>query len=134
MPGPERNCCRWSIRNCDSSPARRWRGSGRGIRSRRPLRAKRGGGAEHCDVEAIETAAPEGRADELLRVHEVLDQLAAEDPQKAELVNLRFFAGLTLIEAATVLGLSERTAKRHWAYARAWLFDALQQNGNGGVE
>jgi RNA polymerase sigma factor (TIGR02999 family) len=98
---------------------------------RRRLRAKRGGGAEHCQVDEIEIAVPEGRADELLRVHDVLDRLAAEDPQKADLVKLRFFAGLTLAEAAAVLGLSERTAKRHWAYARAWLFDALQPDGEG---
>ena len=97
-------------------------------RARRKGRDKRGAGAEHVDVDAIEIAAPTGNADELLRVHEVLDLFAAEDPQKAELVKLRFFVGLSLAEAGAVLGLPERTAKRHWAYARAWLFDAISRD------
>ena len=63
-------------------------------------------------------------------MHEVLDRLAAEDAQKAELVKLRFFVGLSLVEAGAVLGLPERTAKRHWAYARAWLFDAIRLDEN----
>ena len=96
--------------------------------ARRKLREKRGSGAEHCDVDEVEIAAPAGGGDELLRVHEVLDRLAAEDAQKAELVKLRFFVGLSLLEAGAVLGLPERTAKRHWAYARAWLFDAIRQD------
>jgi RNA polymerase sigma factor (TIGR02999 family) len=96
-------------------------------RARRKGRDKRGAGAEHLDVEEIEIAAPAGDSDELIRVHEVLDRLAVEDPQKAELVKLRFFVGLSLPEAGAVLGLPERTAKRHWAYARAWLFDAIQR-------
>ena len=96
--------------------------------ARRKLREKRGAGVEHGDVDEIEIAAPAGGGDELLRVHEVLDRFAAEDAQKAELVKLRFFVGLSLAEAGTVLGLPERTAKRHWAYARAWLFDAIRQD------
>ena len=98
--------------------------------ARRKLREKRGSGAEHCDVDEVEIAAPAGSGDELLRVHEVLDRLAAEDAQKAELVKLRFFVGLSLAEAGAVLGLPERTAKRHWAYARAWLFDAIRRDEN----
>jgi len=66
--------------------------------------------------------------DQLLAVHEALDQLAAHDAVKAELVKLRFFAGLTLEEAARVLNLSAPTAKRHWAYARAWLYRAMNRN------
>ena len=58
----------------------------------------------------------------LLRVHEALDRLAAEDKVKAEVVKLRFFVGLSDREVAEVLGLSERTVERHWAYAKAWLF------------
>lgn len=95
-------------------------------RARRKRREKRGGGAGHVDVDELEIAAPDGGSDELLRVHDVLDRLAEEDPQKAELVKLRYFVGLSLAEAGAVLGLSERTAKRHWAYARAWIFDAIQ--------
>jgi DNA-directed RNA polymerase specialized sigma24 family protein len=61
----------------------------------------------------------------LLAVHDALEQLAAHDALKAELVKLRFFAGLTLEEAARVLEISDATAKRHWAYARAWLYRRL---------
>ena len=103
-------------------------------RARRKLREKRGAGAEHVDVDDLEIAAPTENADELLRVHEVLDQLAAEDPQKAELVKLRFFVGLPLAEAGAVLGLPERTAKRHWAYARVWLFDAIRRDEADGAK
>jgi RNA polymerase sigma factor (TIGR02999 family) len=99
--------------------------------ARRKGRDKRGAGAAHVDVDGIEIAAPAvAGGDDLLQLHEVLDSFAAEDPQKAELVKLRFFAGLSLEEAGAVLGLSERTAKRHWAYARAWLFDAIQRDQN----
>ena len=59
--------------------------------------------------------------DQILAVHEALDKLAAEDPKKAELVKLRYFAGLSIEEAAEALGVSETTAKRWWAYARGWL-------------
>ncbi len=81
-------------------------------------------------MDEIEIAAPVAGGDELLRVHEVLDRMAEEDSQKAELVKLRFFVGLSLAEAGAVLGLPERTAKRHLAYARAWLFDAIRQDEN----
>jgi len=67
----------------------------------------------------------------LLAVHEALDQLAAHDAAKAELVKLRFFAGLTLEEAARTLNFSAPTAKRHWAYARAWMYRAIQRNQAG---
>jgi RNA polymerase sigma factor (sigma-70 family) len=63
--------------------------------------------------------------EQLLAVHDALEQLAAHDALKAELVKLRFFAGLTLEEAARVLEISDATAKRHWAYARAWLYRRL---------
>ena len=58
----------------------------------------------------------------MLAVHEALDALAAHDARKAELVKLRYFAGLTLEETAVALDLSERTVKRDWAYARVWLY------------
>jgi RNA polymerase sigma factor (sigma-70 family) len=74
------------------------------------------------DLDQIEIAAPLPN-DELLALNDALEQLAAQDPQKAELVKLRFFAGLTIEQAADTLGISEPTAKRWWAYARAWLFD-----------
>ena len=95
-------------------------------RARRKLAARHGGGQERVNVDDVEIAAPTDKDDELMAVHEALDLFAAEDPEKAELVKLRFFAGLTLEEAGAVLGYSERTAKRHWAYAKAWLVDAMR--------
>ncbi len=91
-------------------------------RARRKLAAKHGANAEHLDADEIEIAAPTEKDDELLAVHEALDALAAHDARKAELVKLRYFAGLTIEEAAEVLGISAPTAKRDWTYARAWLY------------
>ena len=91
-------------------------------RARRKLAAKHGANAEHVDADEIEIAAPTPKDDELLAVHEALDALATHDPRKAELVKLRYFAGLTIEEAAEVLGISAPTAKRDWTYARAWLY------------
>ena len=93
--------------------------------ARRKLAARNGGGLARLDVDEIEIAAP-AADDELLAIHEALDRLAAHDAQKAELVKLRYFAGLSIEEAATALAISERTAKRHWTYARAWLLDAMR--------
>jgi RNA polymerase sigma factor (TIGR02999 family) len=96
--------------------------------ARRKLAARRGGREALLDVDAIEITAP-APEDELLAVHEALDRLAAHHAEKAELVKLRYFAGLSIAEAALALGISERTAKRHWTYARAWLLDAMQAGG-----
>ena len=93
-------------------------------KARRRQRARHGGGQERTDLDDIEIVAPEND-ERLLQVHEALDQLAAEDKQKAEVVKLRFFVGLTDREVATALGLSERTVERYWAYAKPWLFRAL---------
>jgi RNA polymerase sigma factor (TIGR02999 family) len=82
---------------------------------------KRGGEAEHVDIEGMEIVAPCGTDDELLAVHDSLDRFAAADPQKASLVKLRYFAGISIGEAAALLNISVPTANRHWAYARAWL-------------
>jgi RNA polymerase sigma factor (TIGR02999 family) len=94
-------------------------------RARDRGRLKRGGGRrrEALDVEAVldDEAAP----DDLLALDEALARLAAEDGVAAELAKLRLFAGLTLTEAAASLGLGRRSAYRSWAFARAWLFDAL---------
>jgi RNA polymerase sigma factor (TIGR02999 family) len=86
--------------------------------------AKRGGGRhrEHPDLDALAGSAP---AEDLLSLHEALEQFAAHDPAKARLVELRFFAGLTLQQAAECLGVSPRTADRAWRYARAWLYAAM---------
>jgi RNA polymerase sigma factor (TIGR02999 family) len=89
--------------------------------ARRKGHVRHGGGAERIPIHELELAA--GMPDEqLLALHEALDRLAQHDAAKAELVKLRFFAGLTNSQAAQVLGVSEPTAKRYWAYARAWLF------------
>ena len=96
-------------------------------RARRRHADKRGGGAEHVDLDSVELAID---ADEptLLRIDEALERLAKEDPPSADLVRLRFFAGLKIEEAAQVLKISERTAKRYWNFARVWLYDQLQRD------
>lgn len=65
---------------------------------------------------------------DVLTVHEVLDELAAIDREVFELVKLRFFAGFSLEEAATILGIPQRTAERRWAFARGWLYQRLDEN------
>ncbi len=89
--------------------------------ARRKGCVKHGGGRERIDFDDVQFIA-EAPADELLLLDEALTRLAAREPAKAELVKLRYFAGCTLDEAADMLGVSPATAKRHWAYARAWLF------------
>ena len=92
--------------------------------ARRKAADKRGGGRAKADVDVTDLVAPE-QAEELLAVHEALDGLAAADPQAAELVTLRYFAGLSIPEAAEVLGIGARSADRVWAFARAWLRRAV---------
>ena len=93
--------------------------------ARRKRTEKHGGGHRRRDPDGaeIEAGAP---ADDLLALDEALTRFAAEDPRKAELVKLRYFAGLSIEGAAQALGISPATAKRHWAYARAWLFRAIE--------
>jgi RNA polymerase sigma factor (TIGR02999 family) len=96
--------------------------------ARRKHRARRGGGktrVELGDRDDIAMVTGSGRADELLALDEALTRLAVADPRRAELVRLRYFAGLTLEQAAELLGISRATADRHGAFARAWLFDAM---------
>jgi RNA polymerase sigma factor (TIGR02999 family) len=95
--------------------------------ARRKRAARHGGGQVRVNVDDVELAFV-ADDDELLAVHEALDKLAAEDPKKAELAKLRYFVGLTFEEAADVLGISVATDKRHWAYARAFLFEEIQAN------
>jgi RNA polymerase sigma factor (TIGR02999 family) len=92
--------------------------------ARRKGRVKHGGGRrrEQLDLDALDIGGP---AEEILTLHEALEQLAAHDPVKARLVELRFFAGLTLAEAAECLDISLSTADRSWRYARAWLYNAM---------
>jgi RNA polymerase sigma factor (TIGR02999 family) len=94
-------------------------------RARDKTRQKRGGSLPRVDLDVIEIAL-DTPDDDLLALDEVLQQLAEADKLCADLVQLRFFAGLTLGEAAKALGIPRRTADRHWSYARAWLFDRLK--------
>ncbi|MGH7971872.1 MAG: sigma-70 family RNA polymerase sigma factor [Limisphaerales bacterium] len=89
--------------------------------ARRKKAARHGGGQARLDAAELELAAPVPD-DQLLAINDALDKFAALDKDKAELVKLRYFAGMTIEEAAGVLGISEATAKRWWAYARAWLY------------
>jgi len=95
--------------------------------ARRKRAARHGGGQARVDLQVVElvTIADD---DELLAVHDALDKLAAEDSKKAELAKLRYFVGMTFEEAAEVLGISVATAKRHWAYARAFLYEEIRAN------
>jgi len=94
-------------------------------RARDKQREKRGGQRRRIDLESIEVAL-ETPADDLLALDEALEQLAAEDRLSSELVKLRFFAGLSQGDAAAFLGIPRRTADRHWAFARAWLYQRLR--------
>ena len=93
--------------------------------ARRKQRLKRGCAPERLSIDEIDIAI-ETAPDELLRVHDALAKLAQEDPLKAELVKLRFFVGLGVSSSAEILGISATTAKRHWNFARAWLYDELE--------
>ena len=97
-------------------------------RARRKRAARHGGNQQALDIEQVEIVAPV-KEEELLAVDEALERFAAEEPQKAELVKLRYFVGFTMEEAAEVLGISVPTAKRWWTYARAWLFREIAGPG-----
>ncbi len=92
--------------------------------ARRKKANKHGGDRRRVDAATIELAAPEPD-DDLVAIDAALNQLADLDPIKAELVKLRYFVGMTIDEAAEALGISPATAKRHWAYSRAWLFQQI---------
>ncbi|MBC8875996.1 MAG: sigma-70 family RNA polymerase sigma factor [Planctomycetes bacterium] len=93
--------------------------------ARRKKRKKRGGQHKRHDLREGDLAT-EAPSDDLLALDEALNQLAEEAPERAELVKLRYFAGLTSEQAADALGISRATAVRHWTYARAWLFERIQ--------
>jgi RNA polymerase sigma factor (TIGR02999 family) len=125
------------VRLVGGDEARRWAGRGHFLAAaaeamrrilveaaRRKGSLKRGGGRARAELRDDDLAAGEA-PDEVLAVDEALAGLAAADPQAAELVKLRYFAGLSVPEAAEALGLTTRTAERLWTYARAWLRRAL---------
>jgi RNA polymerase sigma factor (TIGR02999 family) len=93
--------------------------------ARRKQSIKRGGGLARQDLDALELAHPP-IDDDLLALDEALEMLAQTEPQAAELVRLRYFGGLTAREAADILGISERTADRLWAYGRSWLLKEIR--------
>lgn len=98
--------------------------------ARRKGRLKHGGGHEREELEEAEIAAP-AADDRLLDLDEALTRLEAIDARKAELVKLRYFAGLTIEQAAEALSIGTSTAERDWAYARAWLFREMGESHSG---
>jgi RNA polymerase sigma factor (TIGR02999 family) len=92
--------------------------------ARRKRCARHGGGRQRVPLDDIVPAPPEA-ADALLALDEALTRLAAEDPEAAQLVQVRYFAGLSVEEAAETLGMARATAYRHWTFARAWLLEEL---------
>jgi RNA polymerase sigma factor (TIGR02999 family) len=93
-------------------------------RARRKYTLKRGSGSRTIDLDKIDVAV-ESNDESLLLINEALEKLAKQHPTAAELVKLRFFIGLDYPSAAKALGMSERSAKRYWSFARAWLFREL---------
>ncbi len=95
--------------------------------ARRKSRLKRGGGQERVDVDEanLVTISPD---EKVLLIDEALEVLEKDQPDKAQVVLLKFFVGMSTAETAAHLGITERTVERHWAYAKAWLFRAIQEN------
>ena len=95
-------------------------------RARRKKRVKHGGEFKRVDLSAVGPTSVQPK-DDILALDEALTELAKKEPEKAELVKLRYFAGLSLEEAAKALRISRATASRYWTYSRAWLFEALSR-------
>jgi RNA polymerase sigma factor (TIGR02999 family) len=100
--------------------------------ARRKRRVRHGGGRVRIEVGNLDVEAERG-ADDLLALDEALQRLTAEEPTVAQVVKLRYFAGLTAEEAAATLGISLRTANRHWAYAKAWLYRHMSERDGTGA-
>ena len=96
-------------------------------RARRKSRLKHGGGQVRIDIQGLELAdtTPD---DKVLLINEALERFQAEDPEKASVVAMKFFGGLTNREVAESLNVTERTVERQWAYAKAWLFNTIRQS------
>jgi RNA polymerase sigma factor (TIGR02999 family) len=93
-------------------------------RARRKRSLRHGGGQARVDIEQLDLASPDADA-QLLALNEALNKLAAQDPVEAELVKLRYFVGLTVDEAASLLEISPRTARNYWAHAKTWLYHEI---------
>ncbi len=105
-------------------------------RARAKQAVKRGGGAVRIDLDKIdsEVGTHPDKDEMLLQIHEALADLAAEDPREAEIVKLRFFAGMTDLEIAAALEINERTVRRYWAHAKPWLYARITgSNGTNGA-
>ena len=100
-------------------------------RARDKGRLKHGGGRNRLDLDGLEIAV-NSPSEEVLALDDILEKLASEDPQSADLLKLRFFAGLPMEQAAIALGMSRRTAYRCWAFARAWLYEQLDHDAESG--
>ena len=96
--------------------------------ARRKMSVKHGGARQRVNLDKAEIAFDADKPDNLIALDEALTKLATEDPVKAELVKLRFFAGLTIDQAAQIVGVSRATAIRHWSFARTWLLHEIKQN------
>jgi RNA polymerase sigma factor (TIGR02999 family) len=92
---------------------------------------KRGGGGHKLSLDDALTLAADEPSTDLLALDEVLEKLAKDHPEKAHVVELRFFGGMTTDEAATVLGVTTRTVERYWEFARAWLYRELASTADG---
>ena len=130
------------IRLVDGEQAQAWNGRGHFYAAaaeamrrilvdsaRRKQSLKRGGPRQRVDLDEVPLEMEDGASD-LLVIHEALEKLAAEDPVKATLVKLRYFAGMSTAEAADALGVSRATGCRLWAYAKAWLYCELEDVGH----
>jgi RNA polymerase sigma factor (TIGR02999 family) len=96
--------------------------------ARRRQAVRRGGDRQHVPLDEVQIELP-GKPEELIDLDDALNRLEKRDSKKARLVKLRYFAGLTIPEAAAVLGISTTTADRYWAYARAWLHQEIVAGG-----
>ena len=103
----------------------------KGYLTRKKGRIRHGGELERVDLAHV-TLATEDNDGTVLAIHEALEKLASESPQKAEIVKLRYFIGLEHGEIAQALGMSEPTVRRYWAYARSWLYAELKKNLENG--
>jgi RNA polymerase sigma factor (TIGR02999 family) len=99
--------------------------------ARRKKALRRGGDRQRQNLDLAQPAAPQ-LSDDLLALDEALEKLAAKEPAKAQLVKLRYFAGLTIEQTAEALGISVATAHRHWNYARAWLYREIHGEEQSG--
>ncbi len=130
------------LRLVDQDKAQQWNGRGHFFaaaaeamrrilveRARQKGRAKRGGGLRRLDVDAA-ALATSVTPDQLLAIDEALAKLAGDDPTAAQLVTLRYFAGLSVEDAGRALAIPTTTAYRHWNYARAWLYSELVRPGD----